>query len=243
VKKAGPVSLLGGLVIGLTFLLISVPSPLLAFSTATGTLASNWSPWPGSSGVEFEARIGNAAWQPAQWSAGDWELGYKDKGVYGDTSGHYAWGNNVAVNFDFTHNAAAGTFTLALNSGPSVTWNSGHVGEGVQDIWLLAKTSSGDYTSQIGALSLNGTSITSSLSAAGTKEYMRIYGDLFSDFTLSGSINFQWKDGTTPAHSHIEAMFAVQNFSASVPEPATLVLLGSGLIGLFGIGRKKLFKK
>ena len=37
--------------------------------------------------------------------------------------------------------------------------------------------------------------------------------------------------------------FSVAGFNAPVPEPATMLLVGSGLIGLAGVGRRKFFKK
>jgi hypothetical protein len=43
--------------------------------------------------------------------------------------------------------------------------------------------------------------------------------------------------------SHMWAVFSPSATTAPVPEPATLLLLGTGLIGLAGVGRKRLFSK
>jgi hypothetical protein len=42
---------------------------------------------------------------------------------------------------------------------------------------------------------------------------------------------------------HCNNEFSVAGFNSPVPEPATMLLVGSGLIGLAGVGRRKFFKK
>ena len=47
-------------------------------------------------------------------------------------------------------------------------------------------------------------------------------------------------DGTLPAISHFTGYF---ESGTPVPEPATMLLFGTGLVGLAGLGRKKLLRK
>ena len=53
----------------------------------------------------------------------------------------------------------------------------------------------------------------------------------------SGDTNFKSVGGSC------DNEFSVAGFTQPVPEPATMLLLGSGLLGLAGAGRKKFFKK
>ena len=163
-------------------------------------------------------------------------------------------GNPFSVNTDdtfsfgtldyFNGTIAAGTQANAvdLNVTLTLTSPSGIIEDFIYNLGLINTTNTGDPNASADIVNLPNSVPDSFFTVAGIDYTLEFLG--FGEISGSGFIttidNFHVLEGRTAS---AQLFGRVTSDFRPVPEPATMLLLGTGLAGLLGFGRKKIFKK